>query len=53
MSNFERTAFAVELFTAFLKSASLVLGAFCLATAYQSWEVGVGVASLVFFAKLK
>jgi hypothetical protein len=34
-----------------LKSISLVAGAVLISMAYQSWEVGVGAACLVFFHK--
>jgi hypothetical protein len=34
-----------------LKSMSLIAGAVLISMAYQSWEVGVGAACLVFFHK--
>jgi hypothetical protein len=53
LTAFERASLTADFFEAFLKATSLVLGAVLISMAYQSWEVGVGVASLVFFAKLK
>jgi hypothetical protein len=34
-----------------LKAISLIAGAVLISMAYQSWEVGVGAACLVFFHK--
>jgi hypothetical protein len=36
-----------------IKTVLLVLGAVCISMAYQSWEVGIGAASLVLFHRMK
>ena len=52
MEAFERASFAAALVKAALNSVSLIAGAVLISMAYQSWEVGCGVACLVFFHKL-
>jgi hypothetical protein len=49
MTSFKRAEFAATLIKSMLLATSLVGGAVLISMAYQSWEVGIGAASLVFF----
>jgi hypothetical protein len=48
-----KAEFAAAVIVSALKAISLVGGAVLISMAYQSWEVGIGAACLVFFHKVK
>ena len=48
---YERAEFAAALIKAALNAITLIGGAVLISMAYQSWEVGIGVACLVYFHK--
>jgi hypothetical protein len=52
MTVFERTELLATTFKSLLIASSLIGGAVLLSMAYQSWEYGVGMASLVFFHRM-
>jgi hypothetical protein len=53
MTAFERAELTATLFRGFLVVGSLVGGAVLLSMAYQSWEYGIGMASLVLFHSMR
>ena len=53
MTSFERAKLGATLLKSVLYAGSLVGGAVLISMAYQSWEVGIGAACLVFFHKMK
>lgn len=52
MTAFERAELTAAICKGLLFAGSLVGGAVLISMAYQSWEVGCGVAALVFFHKV-
>lgn len=53
LEQYERAEFMASVIKSMLLAVSLIGGAVLISMAYQSWEVGIGVACLVFFHKVK
>lgn len=53
LEQYAKAEFAAAVIVSALKAISLVGGAVLISMAYQSWEVGIGAACLVFFHKVK